>query len=81
MTTHFSRIGRRENLHDLTLRTLALQVIQAERASNQIAFPNETALCEQLGVSRSILREAVKVLSDKGMVRVRPRSGTHALPR
>lgn len=34
-----------------------------------------------LGVSRSILREAIKVLIDKGLVEVRPRSGTRARPR
>ena len=46
-----------------------------------LVFPNEAELCKQLGVSRSILREAVKVLEDKGMVQVRPRSGTRSPPR
>ena len=74
-------IDDRENLHDRVTRTLALQVIRAERASTPIAFPNEAALGEQLGVSRTVIREAIKVLSDKGMVWVRPRSGTRARPR
>jgi DNA-binding FadR family transcriptional regulator len=77
----FSRIAAPENLHDTVTRTLALQVIQAERASDHLVFPNEAGLCQQLGISRSILREAVKVLADKGMIEVRPRSGTRSRPR
>jgi DNA-binding FadR family transcriptional regulator len=46
-----------------------------------VVFPNEAGLCQQLGVSRSILREAMKVLADKGMVEVRPRSGMRSRSR
>jgi GntR family galactonate operon transcriptional repressor len=67
---------RRVSLHDHVTRTLALRVIAGERI-----FPKEADLCSQLGVSRSILREAVKVLTDKGMLEVRPRAGTRARPR
>ncbi len=81
MASSFRRIEALENLHGRVTRALALRIIEAERASEQIVFPNEAGLCEQLGVSRSILREAVKVLADKGMVEVRPRSGTRARPR
>jgi len=77
----FSRIAAPENLHDCVIRALALQVIEAERASETLVFPNEAGLCQQLGVSRSILREAVKVLADKGMIEVRPRTGTRSRPR
>lgn len=77
----FPRISAPENLHARVTRTLALQVLEAERASQLLVFPNEADLCEQLGVSRTIVREAVKVLADKGMVEVRPRSGTRARPR
>jgi DNA-binding FadR family transcriptional regulator len=77
----FHRITAPENLHETVTRTLALRVIRGDRASEPIAFPNEAGLCEQLGVSRSILREAVKVLVDKGMIEVRPRSGTRSRPR
>jgi DNA-binding FadR family transcriptional regulator len=69
------------NLHDRVTRTLALQIIESERRSEQIVFPNEADLCKQLGISRSILREAVKVLEDKGLLEVRPRSGTRSKPR
>jgi GntR family galactonate operon transcriptional repressor len=77
----FDLVEAPENLHGRVTRTLALRVIAAERISTRLVFPNEGSLCHQLGVSRSILREAVKVLADKGMVAVRPRSGTCSRPR
>jgi GntR family transcriptional regulator, galactonate operon transcriptional repressor len=77
----FARIAAPENLHDRVTRALAVRVLEAERASEPLIFPNEADLCRELGVSRTILREAVKVLADKGMVDVRPRSGTRARPR
>jgi len=81
MTPAFHRISGREKLHDRVTRTLGLRVLEADRSAERIAFPNEADLCQQLGVSRTILREAVKVLANKGMVEVRPRSGTRPRPR
>jgi DNA-binding FadR family transcriptional regulator len=60
---------------------LASQVLEAERKARSLVFPNEAELCQQLGVSRTIVREAIKVLADKGMVEVRRRLGTRATPR
>jgi len=81
MSTSFNKIRAPEKLHHCVTRTLALRVMDAERASERLDFPNEAELCQQLGVSRSILREAVKVLADKGMMEVRPRSGMRSRPR
>jgi DNA-binding FadR family transcriptional regulator len=78
---HFDRVAAPETLHARVTRTLAHRVIRSARDSTEIIFPNETDLCAQLGVSRTILREALKVLADKGMVEVRPRSGMRSLPR
>jgi DNA-binding FadR family transcriptional regulator len=75
------QVQRSDNLHSRVTRTLALHVIKAERIGKLAVFPSEAQLCQQLGVSRSILREAVKVLEDKGMIQVRPRSGTRARAR
>jgi DNA-binding FadR family transcriptional regulator len=44
-------------------------------------LPPEPDLCSQLNVSRTVLREAVKVLAAKGMVEVGPKVGTRVLPR
>lgn len=39
-------------------------------------FPIEAVLCGKYGVSRSVLREAVKMLTAKGLLSARPRHGT-----
>ncbi|EPD67062.1 hypothetical protein HMPREF1211_01319 [Streptomyces sp. HGB0020] len=43
------------------------------------ALPVEDLLAADIGVSRGALREAVKALVAKGMLRVRPRTGTRVL--
>lgn len=44
-------------------------------------LPNEYALSEELGVSRTALREAIKALISKGLVETRRRRGTMVLDR
>ncbi|TIV43970.1 MAG: FadR family transcriptional regulator, partial [Mesorhizobium sp.] len=44
-------------------------------------LPREDDLCAMLGVSRTSVREAVKVLSAKGLVEARRRAGVRVLPR
>jgi DNA-binding FadR family transcriptional regulator len=39
-------------------------------------LPDETALSEQFGVSRTVVREAIKVLASKGLLETRPKVGT-----
>lgn len=43
-------------------------------------FPTEAELAKQHGVSRSVTREAVKMLSAKGLLSARPRQGTTVQP-
>ena len=44
-------------------------------------LPNEDALCAEFGVSRGVIREAVKVLQKKGLVVPRPKIGTQIQPK
>jgi DNA-binding FadR family transcriptional regulator len=44
------------------------------------ALPPEPALCEAFSVSRTVIREAVKVLQEKGLVQVRQGTGTMVTP-
>lgn len=44
-------------------------------------LPDETTLSEQLGVSRTVVREAIKVLASKGLVETRPKVGMQVRPR
>ena len=43
-------------------------------------FPTEAELAKQHGVSRSVTREAVKMLTAKGLLSARPRQGTSVQP-
>jgi DNA-binding FadR family transcriptional regulator len=43
-------------------------------------LPPEPALCETFSVSRSVVREAVKILQEKGLVQVRRGLGTAVTP-
>jgi DNA-binding FadR family transcriptional regulator len=43
-------------------------------------FPTEAELTEQYSVSRSVTREAVKMLTAKGLLTARPRQGTSVQP-
>lgn len=43
-------------------------------------FPTEAELAQQHGVSRSVTREAVKMLTAKGLLSARPRQGTVVQP-
>ena len=44
-------------------------------------LPGEVELGEMYGVSRTAVREAIKMLAAKGMVLPRPRIGTRVLPK
>jgi DNA-binding FadR family transcriptional regulator len=44
-------------------------------------FPTEAQLAHEYAVSRSVTREAVKMLTAKGLLSARPRQGTIVLPR
>jgi len=44
-------------------------------------LPPEPALCETFSVSRTVVREAVKMLQEKGLVQVRQGAGTTVTPR
>ena len=61
-------------LHTRLTARLAHRVIESDRRGAIVTFPCEAELCQQLGVSRSILRESMKVLVDKGMVEMKPRA-------
>ncbi len=44
------------------------------------ALPGEAVLCGQFGASRTAVREAVKMLLAKGLLRIRPRLGARVRP-
>jgi DNA-binding FadR family transcriptional regulator len=57
------------------LAALADQIVSGRFAPGT-ALPTEPLLCEAFGVSRTVVREALKVLEEKGLVRVKQGQGT-----
>jgi DNA-binding FadR family transcriptional regulator len=56
------------------------EAIVAGRYAPGSVIPPEPTLCEELGVSRTVVREAVKSLVAKGLVSTGPKVGTRVLP-
>lgn len=79
-TAHSSPLSE-GRLHPRVTSLLARRVIESDRGGSIITFPKEADLCQELGVSRTSLREAMKVLADKGMVEMKPKAGTRSRPR
>lgn len=70
----------RGGLHRQIVEQIAMQIIKGVYPAGSF-LPVEAELCEILGVGRSSVREAMRVLTDKGMVDVRTRSGARVLDR
>ncbi|MEX2942942.1 FadR/GntR family transcriptional regulator [Serratia fonticola] len=67
------------NLSYLLAEKLGQQILAGEYQAGSI-LPGEMDLAEQFGVSRTAVREAVKMLAAKGMLLPRPRIGTRVMP-
>ncbi len=59
---------------------LAVSIISGAVKAGEL-LPNEDALRSEISVSRTAYREAVKVLTAKGLVESRPKRGTRVAPR
>ncbi|MDB5859212.1 MAG: transcriptional regulator, GntR family-like protein [Ramlibacter sp.] len=67
-----------KNVHGNTVDHLG-EAIVAGRYLPGASIPPEPLLCEELGVSRTVVREAVKSLIAKGLVSSGPKVGTRVL--
>ncbi|WP_343926092.1 FadR/GntR family transcriptional regulator [Rhodoglobus aureus] len=74
MTT-FSRRG----LHGHVVDVLGRRIMRGELVSGDII--DQDALLTEFQVSRTVIREAIKVLTTKGLVDARPRLGTYVTER
>ncbi|WP_235537056.1 FadR/GntR family transcriptional regulator [Sphingomonas sp. Root241] len=59
---------------------LAVMILSGELPEGHV-FPSELDYAEQIGMSRSALREAFRMLSAKGLVESRPKAGTRVASR
>ncbi len=74
------RLALHKTMHGHVVDQIGRMVVRASHEGVE-ALPTEPELVEMLGVSRGAVREAVKSLVSKGMIDVRPRTGTRMRPR
>jgi GntR family transcriptional repressor for pyruvate dehydrogenase complex len=70
----FAKISH-QSRSDMVVDKITNSIINAELSDGQL-LPPENQLCEMFGVSRSILRESIRVLASKGLVQVKQGHGT-----
>ncbi|RYX90235.1 MAG: FadR family transcriptional regulator [Comamonadaceae bacterium] len=68
-----------KNVHGNTVDHLGEAIVAGRYAAGS-SIPPEPMLCEALGVSRTVVREAVKSLIAKGLITTGPKVGTRVLP-
>lgn len=75
-------MGRRKprNFHSQVIFALGTRIVSGAYPEGHI-LPGDAELIGQFGVSRTVLREALKTLAAKGLVEARARVGTRVLPR
>ena len=71
---------RLRNFHHQIVDAVGASIVAGHYAEGA-KLPTEPQLAESYGASRLIIREAMKSLAAKGLVSIRPRTGTHVLPR
>lgn len=72
-------VRQSENLTRQIARELGEKIVGGGYAVNSI-LPFESELCHEFGASRTVVREAVKMLTAKGLLSARPKRGTHVRP-
>jgi DNA-binding FadR family transcriptional regulator len=72
--------GANRRLQGSLAQKFAIRILKGELPVGHV-FPDEVELASQLGISRSVLREAFRILGAKGLVEARPKVGTRVCPR
>lgn len=67
-----------KNVHGNTVDLLGEAIVSGRYAVGG-SIPSEAVLCEELGVSRTVVRESVKSLVAKGLIITGPKVGTRVL--
>ncbi|WP_368911920.1 FadR/GntR family transcriptional regulator [Taklimakanibacter deserti] len=68
------------SLHGMVLNQIGQRILRGDLTPGD-ALPNADDWSAAEGVSRTVLREALKVLAGKGLVESRPKTGTRVRPR
>lgn len=84
MDTRFGSTQGIQNPSGATLLVATVEAIARWIVTGKVPvggiIPSETEIVEELGVSRTVVREAVRTLVAKGMLRTRRRLGTEVTP-
>lgn len=72
--------ARGERLHHSLAQDIGARILRGEYAPGSL-LPNEAEWCEVYGVSRTAVREAIKMLAAKGLIVSRPKIGSRVRPR
>jgi DNA-binding FadR family transcriptional regulator len=75
-----ARSRRPARLASVVVEELAHRIISGALPAGAV-LPTEPALCEQFGFSRTVVREGLKLLEERGLVRVEQGRGTTVQPR
>ena len=70
---------RAERLSELVAGTIGRRIVSGKYQPGEI-LPTETRIQEEFGVSRTAVREAIRLLSAKGLTAARPKIGTRVRP-
>lgn len=73
-------MGQGNRQTDSVAKAIGLEILSGKHAHGD-ALPADTVLCERFGVSRTVIREALRLLGGKGLLAARPRIGTLVAPR
>lgn len=71
---------RNLRIHQALARKIGIAILSGEYEPGE-AFGGEIEQSEVLGVSRTAYREAMRILTAKGLLESRPKAGTHVTPR
>lgn len=78
--SNYRRPPASKSMHPQIVRDLGMRILAGEFKPGE-RLPPEATLCETYSVSRSVLREATRVLVAKGLVVSRQKAGTIVRPR
>ena len=67
-------------LHGMVARNIGILIVTARYRPGDV-LDGEIEASERLNISRSAYREAIRILAAKGLVEVRPKTGTRVSPR
>ena len=70
----------RKKLYEYIVEEIGLRILKGAYPIGE-TLPNEDTLSKELDISRGVLREATKVLTQKGLIQTRPKTGTQVMPR